>query len=144
MKYISLRVLPIFGFLIALLSGCDDARTAAAQITGHAEAVQVVFDPVRLSYEQLLGYFFRLHDPTTLNQQHNDVGVQYRSAIFYTSDQQKQTAERVKSEVDKSGKWKRPLTTEITQATQFYPAEAYHQDYLQKNPNGYNCHYLRD
>jgi len=112
--------------------------------TGHAEAVEIVFDPSKLSYEQLLGFFFRMHDPTTLNRQENDVGSQYRSAIFYTSDEQKQIAERVKAQVDKSGKWKNPVVTEITKASTFYPAEAYHQDYLQKNPGGYNCHYLRD
>jgi len=112
--------------------------------TGHAEAIQIVFDPARLTYEQLLGYFFRMHDPTTLNQQHNDVGTQYRSAIFYTSDEQKQTAERVKTQVDKSGKFKRPVVTEITKASEFYPAEDYHQKYLVKNPGGYTCHILRD
>ena len=112
--------------------------------TGHAEAIQIVFDPTQLSYEQLLGYFFRMHDPTTKNQQHNDIGTQYRSAIFYESDAQKQTAERVKAAVDKSGKWKRPIVTEITQASVFYPAEDYHQKYLVKNPGGYNCHVLRD
>jgi peptide methionine sulfoxide reductase msrA/msrB len=112
--------------------------------TGHAEAVMVVFDPAKLSYEQLLGFFFRMHDPTTLDQQENDIGAQYRSAIFYTSDNQKQIAERVKTQVDKSGKWNRPIVTEITKASVFYPAEEYHQDYLQKNPSGYNCHYLRN
>ncbi len=112
--------------------------------TGHAEAVLVMFDPAKLTYEQLLGFFFRMHDPTTPNQQENDIGAQYRSAIFYTSDEQKQIAERVRMEVDKSGKWKQPVVTEITKASTFYPAEAYHQDYLQKNPGGYNCHYLRD
>jgi peptide methionine sulfoxide reductase msrA/msrB len=112
--------------------------------TGHAEAVQVVFDPTILSYEQFLDFFFRMHDPTTLNRQENDVGDQYRSAIFYTSDAQKATAEKVKAQVDKSGKWPRPVVTEITKAGVFYPAEAYHQDYLQKNPGGYMCHYLRD
>ena len=111
--------------------------------TGHAEAVQIIFDPSRLSYSQLLGFFFRMHDPTTKNQQHNDIGSQYRSAIFYTSDEQKLIAGRVKAEVDKSGEWKNPVVTEITKASTFYPAEAYHQDYLQKNPGGYNCHYLR-
>jgi peptide methionine sulfoxide reductase msrA/msrB len=111
--------------------------------TGHAEAVQVVFDPNILSYEQFLGFFFRMHDPTTKDQQHNDIGAQYRSAIFYTSEEQRATAEKVKAEVDKSGKWKNPVVTEITKATEFYPAEDYHQDYLQKNPGGYNCHYLR-
>jgi len=112
--------------------------------TGHAEAIRVVFDPRQLTYEGLLGYFFRMHDPTTLNRQHNDVGTQYRSAIFYTSDEQKQVAERVKSQVDKSGKWKHPITTEVTKASEFYSAEDYHQKYLIKNPGGYNCHVLRD
>ncbi|MEI7728956.1 MAG: bifunctional methionine sulfoxide reductase B/A protein [Verrucomicrobiota bacterium] len=112
--------------------------------TGHAEAVEIVFDPAKLTFEQLLGYYFRMHDPTTLNQQHNDIGTQYRSAIFYHGDTQKQTAETVKNQVTKSGKWKRPLVTEITQATEFYPAEENHQAYLQKNPNGYNCHVLRE
>jgi peptide methionine sulfoxide reductase msrA/msrB len=112
--------------------------------TGHAESVEIVFDPAKLSYEQLLGFFFRMHDPTTRDQQENDIGAQYRSAIFYTSDAQRQIAERVKAQVDKSGKWKRPIVTEITRATVFYPAEEYHQDYLQKNPGGYNCHYLRN
>ena len=109
----------------------EDVCTGA---TGHAEAIQVVFDPARLSYEALLDYFFRMHDPTTLNRQHNDVGTQYRSAIFYTSDEQKQTAERVKTQWDKSGKFNRPITTEITPATKFYPAEEYHQKYLVKIP----------
>ena len=112
--------------------------------TGHAESVEIVFDPAKLSYEQLLGYFFRMHDPTTRDQQENDIGAQYRSAIFYTSEEQRQVAEKVKAQVDKSGKWKRPVVTEITKATVFYPAEEYHQDYLQKNPGGYNCHYLRN
>jgi peptide methionine sulfoxide reductase msrA/msrB len=112
--------------------------------TGHAEAVRIVFDPSKITYEQLLGYFFRMHDPTTLNQQHNDIGTQYRSAIFYTTDEQRETAEKVKAQVDKSGKWKRPIVTEITKAKEFYPAEDYHQKYLVKNPHGYNCHVLRD
>jgi peptide methionine sulfoxide reductase msrA/msrB len=112
--------------------------------TGHAEAIQIVFDPAKMSYEQLLGYFFRMHDPTTLNQQHNDIGTQYRSAIFYLSDEQKQTAERVTAQVDKSGKFKRPVVTEITKASPFYSAEEYHQKYLVKNPGGYTCHVLRD
>jgi peptide methionine sulfoxide reductase msrA/msrB len=112
--------------------------------TGHAEAVRIIFDPGKISYEELLGYFFRMHDPTTLNQQHNDVGSQYRSAIFYTSETQKEIARRVKERVDKSGKWKRPIVTEITPATEFYVAEDYHQKYLVTNPGGYNCHVLRD
>jgi peptide methionine sulfoxide reductase msrA/msrB len=112
--------------------------------TGHAEAIQIVFDPTELSYEQLLGYFFRMHDPTTRNQQHNDIGTQYRSAIFYTSEEQHRTAERIKAQVDKSGKFKRPIVTEIAKASEFYPAENYHQKYLVKNPGGYTCHLLRD
>jgi peptide methionine sulfoxide reductase msrA/msrB len=112
--------------------------------TGHAEAVEVVFDPNVMSYEQFLGFFFRMHDPTTQNRQDNDIGDQYRSAIFYTSEQQKETAEKVKESVDKSGKWKNPIVTEITKATEFYPAEEYHQDYLEKNPGGYTCHFLRN
>jgi peptide methionine sulfoxide reductase msrA/msrB len=112
--------------------------------TGHAEAVEITFDPEKTNYEQLLKFFFRMHDPTTLNQQHNDRGTQYRSAIFYHNDDQKKTAERVKQEVDKSGKWKKPIVTEITAASEFYDAEDYHQDYLLKNPGGYNCHFLRD
>jgi peptide methionine sulfoxide reductase msrA/msrB len=111
--------------------------------TGHAEAIQVEFDCARLSYESLLDYFFRMHDPTTLNRQHNDVGTQYRSAIFYTDEAQKQTAERVKAQWDKSGKFKRPITTEISAAMKFYSAEEYHQKYLAKNPGGYTCHVLR-
>ena len=111
--------------------------------TGHAESVKVEFDPSKLSYAQLLGFFFRIHDPTTRNQQENDVGDQYRSAIFYTSDEQRQIAESVKAEVDKSGKWKDPVVTDITKASAFYPAEEYQQDYLQKNTGGYMCHYLR-
>ena len=113
-------------------------------LTGHAESVRVEFDPARLTFEQLLGYFFRMHDPTTKDQQENDIGAQYRSAIFYTSEAQRQTAEKVKAQVDRSGKWKSPVVTEITPAGTFYPAEEYHQDYLQKHPGGYNCHYLRD
>jgi peptide methionine sulfoxide reductase msrA/msrB len=112
--------------------------------TGHAEAVQIVFDPRQISYESILRYFFRLHDPTTLNRQGNDMGSQYRSAIFWNSDEQRRTAERVKADVDASGKWDKKVVTEIVKAGPFYPAEDYHQDYLQKNPGGYTCHYLRD
>jgi len=112
--------------------------------TGHAESVRIVFDPDRLSYEDLLGWFFRMHDPTTPNRQGNDVGTQYRSAIFYENEEQRRVAEKVKTGVEASGKWKRPITTEIVAATEFWPAEEYHQNYLQKHPGGYTCHYLRD
>jgi peptide methionine sulfoxide reductase msrA/msrB len=112
--------------------------------TGHAEAIRVVFDPERLSYEELLGTFFRMHDPTTRNRQGNDVGSQYRSAIFTLDEEQRRIAHDVKAKVEASGKWKRPIVTEIVPASDFWPAEEYHQDYLVKNPGGYTCHYLRD
>jgi peptide methionine sulfoxide reductase msrA/msrB len=119
-------------------------RQVCTGATGHAEAVEITFDPTKISYEEVLGYFFRMHDPTTLNQQHNDVGTQYRSAIFYHSDEQKRVAEAVKERVNKSGKFKRTIVTEITAASKFYVGEDYHQKYLVKNPGGYNCHILRD
>lgn len=112
--------------------------------TGHAEAVHIEFDPQKISYEDILRYFFKLHDPTTPNQQGHDVGSQYRSAIFFHNDKQKAVAERIKNEVDTSGKWPKPIVTEIVAFTQFYLAEVYHQDYLEKNPNGYMCHFVRD
>jgi len=112
--------------------------------TGHAEAVEIHFDPLLLSYEDLLRLFFKLHDPTTLNRQQNDVGSQYRSAIFFVNEAQKVSAEKIKEEVEASKKWPCSLVTEITAAPVFYSAEEYHQDYLQKNPDGYNCHFLRD
>lgn len=112
--------------------------------TGHAEAVEIVFDPKRISYEELLGYFFRMHDPTTLNRQGNDIGTQYRSAIFVQNEEQKKIAEKVVAQVTQSGKWKKPIVTQITQAKEFYSAEDFHQKYLVKNPGGYTCHFLRD
>jgi peptide methionine sulfoxide reductase msrA/msrB len=111
--------------------------------TGHAESVQVVFDPSQLSYERLLAYFFTIHDPTTKNQQGNDVGTQYRSVIFVLDAEQRRVAEKMIERVGASGDWKAPITTEVTEATEFYPAEEQHQDYLQKNPGGYTCHYAR-
>ncbi|MBI3296946.1 MAG: bifunctional methionine sulfoxide reductase B/A protein [Elusimicrobia bacterium] len=112
--------------------------------SGHAESVQVSFDPGVTSYEELLGYFFRMHDPTTPNRQGNDIGTQYRSAIFYHTDEQRAAAEKVKAAVDASGKWKRPIATEIVPFKKWWAAEDYHQDYLAKNPGGYTCHWLRD
>jgi len=113
--------------------------------TGHAEAVRIVFDPNQISYESLLTHwFFRGHDPTTLNRQNNDVGTQYRSAIFPTSDAQRKTAAAVKARVDRSHRWGRPVVTRIEPATTWVRAEEYHQDYLIKHPDGYNDHWLRD
>jgi methionine-S-sulfoxide reductase len=113
--------------------------------SGHAEAIRVTFDPSVLSYEDLLEkWFFRLHDPTTLNRQGNDVGTQYRSAIFPQTPEQQRIAEAVRARVAASGKWKRPIMTTIEPVSTWYPAEDYHQDYLRKHPGGYTCHYLRD
>ncbi len=113
--------------------------------TGHAEAVRIVFDPKKVSFETLLeNWFFRMHDPTTKNRQGNDVGSQYRSAIFVASPEQRRVAELVKARVNQSGKWKAPVVTEILEAGPFTLAEDYHQDYLVKKPNGYTCHYMRD
>ena len=113
--------------------------------TGHAEAVRVVFDPKKLTYADLLEkWFFKMHDPTTRNRQGNDVGSQYRSAIFVTSPEQRKTAEAVKARVGKSGKWKNPIVTEIVEAGPATRAEDYHQKYLEKNPGGYTCHFMRD
>lgn len=111
---------------------------------GHAEAVQIRFDPAKTSFEALLRFFFRMHDPTTRNRQGNDIGTSYRSAIFYHDEAQRHTAERVKAEVDASGKWPRPVVTEIVPAGPWWRAEEYHQDYLIKHPGGYTCHWVRD
>ncbi len=113
--------------------------------TGHAEAVRITFDPSLLSYEDLLEqWFFKLHDPTTLNRQGNDVGTEYRSAIFPLTAEQKSVAERVRARVDASHKWYGPLTTSIEPASAWYSAEADHQDYLRKHPGGYSCHFMRE
>jgi peptide methionine sulfoxide reductase msrA/msrB len=118
----------------------EDVHTGTTQ---HAESVRVEFDPSVLSYERLLYYFFSIHDPTTKNRQGNDIGTQYRSAIFVLDAEQRRSAEQVVARVGASGDWKAPITTEIVDATEFYPAEEYHQDYLQKHPGGYTCHYPR-
>jgi peptide methionine sulfoxide reductase msrA/msrB len=113
--------------------------------TGHAEAIRVVFDPSQISYADLLvHWFFRGHDPTTLNRQNNDIGTQYRSEIFTTSDAQRTAADAARARVESSGKWKRPIVTKISPATTWVRAEEEHQDYLVKHPRGYNDHWLRD
>ena len=111
--------------------------------TGHAEAIQIEFDPETLSFENLLLYFFKIHDPTTEDQQGNDIGSQYRSAIFYHTETQREIAEKVIERVEGSHAWKHPLATEIEPYEQFWRAEDYHQDYLEKHPNGYTCHFER-
>ena len=110
---------------------------------GHAEALQVTYDPTQIAYKQLLDFFFRVHNPTTLNRQGNDVGTSYRSAIFYGNDEEKREAEAFIDLVNRSGRWEKSVVTSLEPFTTFYPAEAYHQDYLQKQPDGYTCHAVR-
>lgn len=119
----------------------EDVKTGK---TGFAEAIEVKFNPTQLSLSALLDVFFRMHDPTQKNGQGNDIGSQYRSAIFYDNDEQKEIAVRAKAKAQNSGRWEKPIVTEITAFTNFYSAEEYHQDYLLKNPGGYTCHFLRD
>jgi peptide methionine sulfoxide reductase msrA/msrB len=118
----------------------EDVKTGK---TGHAESVQILFDPKKLSYEEILLRFFKMHDPTTKDQQGNDMGSQYRSAIFYRDEEQKKIAEAVKQRVERSGKWGKPLTTQIAPLDVFVRAEDYHQEYLVKHPQGYTCHFIR-
>jgi peptide-methionine (S)-S-oxide reductase len=110
--------------------------------TGHAEALRITFDPAVVSYRDLLEVFFTVHDPTTRDRQGNDVGPQYRSAVFYHSPEQQRTAEEVMAEVERKGIWGAPLVTELTPAGEFYPAEAYHQEYFARNPNQPYCAFV--
>ena len=109
----------------------------------HAEAIEILFDPSKLSYRKLLEFFFQIHDPTTRNRQGNDVGTSYRSAIFYMDEQQKETAKALIAELTAAHIWSSPIVTEVVPATDFWVAEEYHQDYLQKYPEGYTCHFIR-
>ncbi|AJA07772.1 Peptide methionine sulfoxide reductase MsrA 1 [Sphingopyxis fribergensis] len=109
----------------------------------HAEAIEILFDPALTSYRALLEFFFQIHDPTTKNRQGNDVGASYRSAIFYTSDEQKAVAEDTIADVDASGLWPGKVVTEVSPAGAFWEAEPEHQDYLERIPNGYTCHFVR-
>lgn len=111
--------------------------------TGHAESVKITFDPTKTTYEEVLLFFFRMHDPTSLNKQGNDIGSQYRSAIFYGSEEQKTVANKVIDAVNRAKRWDKPVVTEVVAAGTFTSAEDYHQDYLKKNPGGYSCHYVR-
>ncbi|NHK28645.1 peptide-methionine (S)-S-oxide reductase MsrA [Parvularcula flava] len=111
--------------------------------TGHAESIEIAYDPSVVSYEKILEWFFQIHDPTTKDRQGNDRGSQYRSAIFYTDEAQKKIAEDVIDAVESSGKWPGPVVTELVPAPMFWQAEDFHQDYLERYPNGYTCHYVR-
>ena len=109
----------------------------------HAEAIEIIFDPEKISYRKLLEIFFQIHDPTTRNRQGNDIGMSYRSAIFYTSDDQKRIAEDTIADVEASGLWPGKVVTEVTPAGPFWEAEPEHQDYLERIPDGYTCHFVR-
>lgn len=109
----------------------------------HAEAIEIVFDPARISYRSLLEFFFQIHDPSTRNRQGNDTGMSYRSAIYYTDEEQKQIAEDTIADVDASGLWPGKVVTEVAPVSDFWEAEPEHQDYLERIPNGYTCHFIR-
>lgn len=110
---------------------------------GHAEVIEIEYNPSQTSYTKLLDFFFRIHNPTTLNQQGNDIGTSYRSVIFYSNETEQKEAREFIKIVDESSRWNSPVVTTIEPLTKFFEAEQYHQDYLQKNPNGYTCHYVR-
>jgi peptide-methionine (S)-S-oxide reductase len=124
-------------------SGGDVANATYRNHGTHAEAVEIVFDPDKTSFRKLLEFFFQIHDPTTKNRQGNDIGMSYRSAIFYTSDEQKRVAEDTIADVDASKLWPGKVVTEIAPAGPFWEAEPEHQDYLIKHPGGYTCHWVR-
>jgi peptide-methionine (S)-S-oxide reductase len=121
-----------------------DVKNATYRNHGtHAEAIEIVFDPARISYRQILEFFFQIHDPSTRNRQGNDIGTSYRSAIFTTSDEQRRVAENTIADVDASGLWPGKAVTEIAAAGDFWEAEPEHQDYLERYPSGYTCHFVR-
>jgi peptide-methionine (S)-S-oxide reductase len=109
----------------------------------HAEAIEIIFDPTKMSFRDVLAFFFQIHDPTTRNRQGNDVGASYRSAIFYTSPEQKAVAEDTIADVNASGLWPGKVVTELSPVSDFWEAEREHQDYLERIPNGYTCHFIR-
>jgi peptide methionine sulfoxide reductase msrA/msrB len=136
----------IDGVTLTEVGYCGGSNTNATYRNhpGHAEAVRVEFDPTKITFKKLLtDWFFRIHDPTTLNRQGNDVGTSYRSAIFYANEEQKQTAVAAIKEAQASGRWKKPIVTTVEPIKNWSPAEDYHQKYLVKNPGGYTCHWLR-
>ncbi|MEO8753574.1 MAG: peptide-methionine (S)-S-oxide reductase MsrA [Casimicrobiaceae bacterium] len=124
-------------------SGGDVPNATYRRHGTHAEAIEIVFDPDRLSFRELLEFFFQVHDPTTRNRQGNDMGTSYRSAIFTTSDEQRRVAEDTIADVNASGLWPGRVVTEVAPAGPFWEAEPEHQDYLERIPNGYTCHFVR-
>jgi peptide-methionine (S)-S-oxide reductase len=124
-------------------TGGNIANATYRNHEGHAEAIEIVFDPQQLTYRRLLEFFFQIHDPTTLNRQGNDTGTSYRSAIFFTTDEQKRIAEDTIADVNASELWPGKVVTEVVPAGAFWEAEPEHQDYLERIPNGYTCHFIR-
>ena len=124
-------------------SGGDVPNATYRNHGSHAEAIEIIFDPAKISYRRLLEFFFQIHDPTTKNRQGNDIGDSYRSAIFYTTDEQRKVAEDTIADVDASGLWPGKVVTEVEPEGPFWEAEPEHQDYLQMFPNGYTCHFPR-
>lgn len=124
-------------------SGGDVANATYRNHGSHAEAIEIIYDPAVLSYRKILEFFFQIHDPTTRNRQGNDIGTSYRSAIFYLDQQQKAIAEDTIADVNASGLWPGKVATELAPAGPFWEAEPEHQDYLERIPNGYTCHYVR-
>ena len=124
-------------------SGGDVPNATYRNHGTHAEAIEIVFDPQVISYRKILEFFFQIHDPSTRDRQGNDLGASYRSAIYYTSAEQKRVAEDTIADVDASGLWPGKVVTEVTPAGPFWEAEPEHQDYLQRLPNGYTCHFIR-
>ncbi len=124
-------------------SGGDVPNATYRNHGSHAEAIEIVFDPKKVSYQQILEFFFQIHDPTTLNRQGNDIGTSYRSAIFYSNPEQKKVAEETIAKVNASGQWPGKVVTQVAPAGPFWEAEPEHQDYLEHYPNGYTCHFIR-
>jgi len=130
------------GYTGGALSNPDYKRVKTGA-TGHAEAIRITFDPAAISYRRLLEFFFQIHDPTQTNGQGNDIGTQYRSAIFPLNEDQRLEAERIIAEINASGRWPGKVATRIEPAGPWWDAEEYHQDYLEKFPEGYTCHFIR-
>ena len=127
---------------VGYLGGTNDNPTYHNH-PGHAEGIELTYDPEKISFKGILDYFFRVHDPTTINRQGNDIGSSYRSAIFFQSDEEQQAAKEMIDVVNTSKRWKEPVATALEPFTRFWPAEDYHQDYLERTPNGYTCHFER-
>ena len=124
-------------------AGGEAEHATYAHHPGSAEAIRIQYDPAKISFKHLLDFFFRIHDPSTLNRQGNDMGTSYRSAIFYATEEEKKEAQEFIDLVNTSGRWKNPVTTALEPLSKFTEAEPEHQDYLQNNPGGYTCHYVR-